>query len=499
MDTDMTGERMEKIYHNICRGNERRANLISLKKELKDEDNRAIFRRITGNCMDEIMKCLVDEDAKVRKNAAAILGIMHCQEAMDVLMDAYQEEEQLFVKADYVKAMSELSCEDYMPDFRKRLEYLNSYDPPENEKKHIQAEIKELKALILKKDGIKKHTFRLGGRANDVILVTLPAFCPVLAGEISGKKKVLKNGVRTIVTDMEAILQIRTYSEILFVLDCDKKLPKDPVQIAEALKDSDLMEILEENHREEGPFYFRVGLAGPMPQEEKGIFSRKVSSAVEQAFSHSLINSVSHYEIEIRLIRNQDGSFYPCLKLFTLPDHRFDYRRFHIAASMKPNLAAGLIALAKPYMTEYAQVLDPFCGVGTLLIERRFQVSARNCYGIDTYGEAIEKARKNSRIAGMHMNYINRNYFDFIHDYAFDEIVTDLPSGHLTRLELDRLYGKFLEKSQQVLKAKGRIICFTREQGILKKQLRLNGGYRLLKEFCIQEKNGSWLFILEKK
>ena len=48
MDTDMTGERMEKIYHNICRGNERRANLISLKKELKDEDNRAIFRRITG-------------------------------------------------------------------------------------------------------------------------------------------------------------------------------------------------------------------------------------------------------------------------------------------------------------------------------------------------------------------------------------------------------------------------------------------------------------------
>ena len=80
-------------------------------------------------------------------------------------------------------------------------------------------------------------------------------------------------------------------------------------------------------------------------------------------------------------------------------------------------------------------------------MERRFAVPARNAYGIDTFGEAIEKARVNSKIAGMQTNYINRDYFDFVHDYKFDEIVTDLPAGKLSKPELDDLYRRFFEKS----------------------------------------------------
>ena len=29
-----------------------------------------------------------------------------------------------------------------------------------------------------------------------------------------------------------------------------------------------------------------------------------------------------------------------------------------------------IVALAEPYLKENAQILDPFCGVGTMLIER---------------------------------------------------------------------------------------------------------------------------------
>lgn len=490
---------IKELYDKICAGEERRANFISLKKELKEEKNREIFRKITGNCLDEIMKCLVDEDAKVRKNAAAVLGQMRCQDALDVLMDAYVEEEQLFVRPEYVSAMAQLDCGAYLPDFHERLEELLAYDAPENEKKHIQAEIRELQELLLSKEGIKKHTFNGWNRANEVVFVTLPAFRDALAEEITGRKKLLKSGVKTVVSDMGEALKIRTFSEILFVLKCGKTLPAEPEKLAEALRESDLLEVLTENHKEGVPFYFRLEISGAMPLEERSNFSKKAAAAIEEAFSRELINSTSHYEIEIRLIQNREGNFVPFLKLYTLPDHRFDYRKYHVAASMRPFLAAGLLALAKPYLKEYAQILDPFCGVGTLLMERRFLVPVRNAYGIDTFGEAIEKARANSKIAGMQTNYINRNFFEFEHDYQFDEIITDMPTGNLTKPELDHLYRRFFDKAGELLTDKGRIICFSREMGLVKKQLRLHDNFRLLKEFCIQEKNGAYLFILEKK
>ncbi len=473
--------------------------MISLKKELKEEKNRKILWKVTGNRLDEIMKCLVDEDAKVRKNAAAILGLMHCQDALDVLMDAYVEEEQLFVRPEYVSAMAQLDCSEYLADFHKRLEELLDYDAPEYEKKHIQEEIRELRELILNQEGMQKHTFTGWNRANEVVLVTLPAFRDVLAAEIPGKKALLRSGVKTVVSDMGEALKIRIFNEILFVVKCDKLLPAEPEKLADALKESDLMQVLTENHKEEAPFYFRLEISGAMPLEERSGFSKKAAMAIEEAFSRELTNSTSHYEVEIRLIQNREGNFVPFLKLYTLPDHRFDYRRYHVASSMRPFIAAGLAALAKPYLKEHAQVLDPFCGVGTLLMERRYLIPARNAYGIDTFGEAIEKARVNSKIAGMQTNYINRSFFDFEHGYKFDEIITDMPAGSLTKPELDRLYQNFFEKAAELLTDKGRIICFSREMGLVKKQLRLGNEFRLLKEFCIQEKSGAYLFILEKK
>lgn len=258
------------------------------------------------------------------------------------------------------------------------------------------------------------------------------------------------------------------------------------------------MTILEENHSGAAPFYFRVGVSGAMPLDKRSDFSKKVSIAIEEAFDRKLVNSTSHYEVEIRLIQNKEGTFMPCLKLFTLPDRRFHYRRYHVAASMKPVLAAGILALAKPYLREYAQVLDPFCGVGTLLIERRFISPIRNAYGIDTFGEAIEKARANTKIAGMQANYINRSFFDFEHEYEFDEIITDMPAGNLEKDELDEIYRRFFEKSAELLSDKGRIICYSKEMGLVKKYLRLQNKFRLLQEFCILEKSGAFLFIIEK-
>ena len=78
-------------------------------------------------------------------------------------------------------------------------------------------------------------------------------------------------------------------------------------------------------------------------------------------------------------------------------------------------------------------------------------------------------------------------------------LVTDLPAGNLSKPELDDLYRRFFEKSDEVLAEDGRMIFFSREMGLVKKQLRLHPQFRLAQEFCIQEKNGSYLFIVEKR
>ena len=153
---------MRELYEKIKKGTDRRASLIALKKELKDEAKKKVFLTMTGNRLDEIMKCLVDEDPKVRKNAAAILGELHCQDALDVLMDAYEEEDKLFVREAYVQALSAIDCSEYLPQLEERLQELAEYDAPEEEKKHTQAELHALQELILQKKGVKAEAYHAG-------------------------------------------------------------------------------------------------------------------------------------------------------------------------------------------------------------------------------------------------------------------------------------------------------------------------------------------------
>lgn len=156
-----------------------------------------------------------------------------------------------------------------------------------------------------------------------------------------------------------------------------------------------------------------------------------------------------------------------------------------------------MMELAAPYLKEGAQVMDPFCGVGTMLIERDIRVPAGDMYGTDTFGEAIEKARENASLAGEEIHYIHRDFFDFHHDYLFDEIVTNMPvRGKMTKEELDRLYARFFDKATEILKKNAVIVMYTQETGFVKKQLRLHREYMLQQEYCMQEKTGFSLLII---
>ena len=213
-----------------------------------------------------------------------------------------------------------------------------------------------------------------------------------------------------------------------------------------------------------------------------------------------LVNAPSDYEIELRLLEKRDGGYACFLKLLSIAPGRFAYRKNAVAASIHPATAAMLVALAEPYLKENAQILDPFCGVGTMLIERDIRVPAREKYGIDIFGEAIRGARENASYAGEKINFINRDYFDFTHAYLFDEIITNMPvRGRKSKEETDAFYGRFFEKSAGLLKADGILVIYSNEQGFIRKQLRIRNDYRLLAEQCIREKDQFYLFVIQYK
>ncbi len=63
---------------------------------------------------------LKDKDAKIRKNAALILGELESEDVLPWLYEAYEKEKQLFVRESYLKAMEKLNFSQMLPKLKKR-------------------------------------------------------------------------------------------------------------------------------------------------------------------------------------------------------------------------------------------------------------------------------------------------------------------------------------------------------------------------------------------
>ena len=298
-------------------------------------------------------------------------------------------------------------------------------------------------------------------------------------------------GVIVKTDNIRLIMKVRTYRQMYFMINAEGLLSGNEREMAAQLWKSDMYDILRRMHREPGPFYYRI------ESSADGEFQSRLSATLDRLSGGKLINSANNYEIVIKLIQTRDGSYFPCLRLCSVKDDRFAYRKNVLSTSIHPSTAALLVELAKPYLKENAQIMDPFCGVGTMLIERKLAVSAREIYATDIYGDAIEMGRENARIAKTGINFIHRDFFDFKHDYKFDELITDMPvRGKQTRSEMELFYERFFDKAKQILATDGIIVMYSNEIGFVKKQIRLRPEYKLLQETCILDKKGFYLFVI---
>lgn len=491
---------LRETYEQIKNGIDVRKNLIELKSELKQDSNKMALSYYLAGEYEIFYNLLEDEDAKVRKNAALIMGALGIQEFMKPLYNAYVKEEKLFVKADYLTALKQLDYREILEVLKERLDFLVKGTFEETSMKHINEEKKLLTNMILDIEGTKKHTFVGYDVLSDLILLTNRDHKEITLEQIkNGVAKTFNAGVVVRTRDLEEILEIRTYSEVLFRLKGALTVENDPVKAAERLWKNGILDFLNVRHEEKTPYYFRVEIKTKMPLDEKSNFAKKLAMQLETVSNRSLINSTSNYEVELRLVQNKEGAFNVLIKLYTIPDNRFGYRKHAVSASIQPVQAALIAKLAKPYLKENAQVLDPFCGVGTMLIERNKLVSANPMYGIDSFGEAIDKAIENTRSDHTVINYINRDFFDFKHDYLFDEIFTNMPisRGRKTEEEIELLYNRFFKKALEVLKNEAIIVLYTRDKEFVLKGIAQNPAYHIEENIAISKKEGAYLFIIK--
>ena len=475
-----------------------RKGLSELRKELKEEGGVHALRYYMEGKEDPFPSFLCKEDAKVRKNTALLMGDLGNNAYVSDLYQAYEKEDKRFIKSSYLEAMKDLNYEEYLPNFKSRLEELSEVEITEENKKHVSEEMRALSNLVVAYEGIRMHTFKGMHELSNLVLLTNRDHIDVTMDQLkSMRAKAFNAGVMVETDELEEILEIRTYDEMLFMVDGMKACYPDPDKAAKTIVNSSLMEFLTKRHKGKAPFYFRIELKSKMELDKKSQFTKRLSSEIERLSKRELINSTSNYEFEIRLIQNKDGNYNMLVKLYTILDKRFRYRKEVIPASIRPTNAALTVALAKDYLKADAQILDPFCGVGTMLIERHKYLNANTMYGIDCYGDAIEKARVNTEAARQIIHYVNRDFFEFKHDYLFDEVITDMPfvTGRKTEEEIYDLYYRFFTKIREHLKEDAVLILYSHNRDMIR-ALSKTKGFIIEKEFEISRKEGTYVYVL---
>ena len=483
---------MREVIEELLKQENTRQNLSRLRSLIKEHECKVQAYELLKEHDDLLISFLASEDAKTRKNAALLIGDLQISHLADDLFKAYESENTRFVKSSYLTALLQLDIPQLVPKLVDQKKLLEQTEITEENRKHVDEELREINKILIKYNGIKRHTPILEGVRAELLLTTNKLHREIVRRQLPVKETKLHPFGEIVKTDnIRLIMKVRTYRQMYFMINTEGLLSGNEREMASQLWKSDMYDILRRMHREPGPFYYRI------ESSADGEFQSRLSAALDRLSGGKLINSANNYEIVIKLIQTRDGSYFPCLRLCSVKDDRFTYRKNVLSTSIHPSTAALLVELAKPYLKENAQIMDPFCGVGTMLIERKLAVPAREIYATDIYGDAIEMGRENARIAKTGINFIHRDFFDFKHDYKFDELITDMPvRGKQTRSEMELFYERFFDKAKQILAKGGIIVMYSNEIGFVKKQIRLRPEYKLLQETCILDKKGFYLFVI---
>ena len=122
------------------------------------------------------------------------------------------------------------------------------------------------------------------------------------------------------------------------------------------------------------------------------------------------------------------------VRLSRIPLHRRTYKTASIIATLHPPLAFAMVMLSDP--ANQHNVLDPFCGVGTIPIEALTLNPTLHAYGVDIDPESITKANSNAESAKVNAEFTvgDAAHLSFA-DGAIDRIVSNPPWGQAVEIK----------------------------------------------------------------
>lgn len=425
---------------------------------------------------DAVRAALCHESPKLRRNAARLIGAFSRSESdAELVIERLKDEETRFVRPSLLLALGSIGGETAEAAL---LAYSPAPPADESEKKHYEEEVEALKLARAACMKHEKHEFAGLGGEYEIELAAPDRLTSQLKKELdeldieSFDERRASLKVKT--HDYVGLFRARCFSEALFTVGTLEKLTAEAAAKAFA---AFVPEFMKNTHAGEPPYRYRIELRSDKKAEgDTTAFKKALRDALDEG--GLLINSPSDYEIELR-IEEASGGARLYLKLFTVRDERFAYRKESIPASMNPATAAAVLRFAEDYLTVNARVIDPCCGSGTLLIERGLLSPCDSLTGVDIAHKAIDAARMNADSAALkygikQAKFICNDILRFEVKRPYDELICNLPFGNRVgdHSSCEKLYTGLLDKLPKLLRSGGTAILYTMEFTLLKKLIR---------------------------
>ena len=448
--------------------------------------SRALLLKLSDKpeLLKKLRSALTDESSpKLRRNAARLLGsLSRAPEDADRLISAIGREQTRFVRPSQLFALGAVGGE-------KAERFLNAYTPAppadETEKKHYEEEteaLKQAKAACMKHE---KHVYTGLDREYELELAAPDRLTMQLVQELADigftAYDIRRASVKVKTSDYSALFEARCFSEALFTAGETTEIK--PQLIAEAAAPF-MLKLMKNTHKGEPPYRYRIEIEGELPAERTA-FKKKFRDLID---GEELVNAPSDYELELRVVTAQHGArLY--VKLFTVKDERFLYRKESIPAAMNPATAAAVLRFAGDHLTVNARVIDPCCGSGTLLIERGLISPCASLTGVDIAHKAVDAARTNAEAAAKLLGvkqakFIVNDILRFEVKRPYDELICNLPFGNRvgTHSSCEKLYAGLLDKLPELVKKGGTALLYTMEFTLLKKLIRERKNLEILSQ-----------------
>lgn len=477
--------------------------LSRFKKELKTDPNLPVDVR-------DITEALASDDAKTRKNAALLLldlkklGRTECEnDIIEALFNSYKNEAILFVRPCILESMAGFKAnvpDDIKEALEERLKVIDETKWEVSDEKHIKAERHEL-LMILSDESDDAKQVKSFAHPFEILLTCDKLFAEQIATDLGSGSKVTPNGVRAKVSKLDKILKNRLFKELLFLVPIKKGYICNRDTLAELAKNTAILRLLDDLYQDEeksNTYRFRLNIESGNEAFSDGKYLKKVAAEIEADSKGRLINDPGNYDLIIVCKEKKDGNLSLYVEIPSI-DNRFAYRIHTEPTSMSTHMAAETIHEIKEFIKPESWILDPFCGTATLLLERALEMPSREYYGIDTFGQAIAEARENADAAGVKINFINRDFFDFTSDYPFHEILAEFPDffGKEPK-EKDEFFTSFFKKAVEVAADEALMFLITDEENLIKKHIRLAPELKLVRSKSLGKSKQIYIIGVEK-